>query len=95
MKLLQEIVEFVVQSQALMLYNGYNLFDPNNKDNIYLASKPAAINAFAMLLSFNILGSGFLWLAYGLFPTRCYGLIFQRALFFVDKYVLCVDIALK
>lgn len=87
-KLILELIEFGVQTQALLLYNGFNAFDPDRTENSYLAAKPEAIDAFAMLLSFNIIGSGMLWCCYGLFPLKCNGLVFKRALFFVDKLCL-------
>ena len=84
-KFTSEITEFTVQSIALLIYNGFNPFDPNNENDVYLAEKPGAIAVFALILSMNMFGSGFLWSLYTLFPAKIYGLVFKRAMFFVDK----------
>ena len=86
MKFLSEFTEFFIQSQALLLYNGYNVFDPNNENDVYLANKSDFILTFAMILTFNAFGSGSLWLFYAVFPKHCHGTIYKRLIFFIDKF---------
>ena len=87
LKFMSECTEIMVQSQALLLYNGHYLFDPHiNKDSAYLANKPDFIVAFSVILSVNCFGSGFLWLLYAVIPRYCHGILFKRAIFFVDKF---------
>eukprot|EP01083_Nonionella_stella_P135456 412062_1 len=87
--LISELVEIVIQTNALLLYNGFNILDPTNKDDIYLANRSNIVKIFAVILSFNLIGSGILWLSYACVPKRCYGLIFRVSLFFVDS---CSDL---
>eukprot|EP01083_Nonionella_stella_P168520 569140_1 len=83
---LNEITELIIQSQALLLYNGYNLFDPRG---VYLAKAPFLIIMFASFVSFNCFGSGICWLSYALAHRKCHGLMFKLSLFFVDQ---CSDL---
>ena len=78
-----DILEMVLQSQALLLYNGYYWIDP---DATYLANKPQFIILFACFVSFSVFGSGLLWLCYALAPRHCHSLLFRRLYFFVDKF---------
>eukprot|EP01083_Nonionella_stella_P094719 265838_1 len=80
-----EFIEILLQSQALLLYNGYHLFDPNHQNDIYLANKPEFIITFAVILAFNCFGSALCWLLYALVPGKCRGLTFKLALFYVDE----------
>ena len=82
-KFVSEITEFLLQSNALLLYNGYNIMDPQEQ---HLAEKPNAIITFAAVLSFNLICSGLLWMNYAIFPSYCFGLRFKRLIFFVDKF---------
>eukprot|EP01084_Bolivina_argentea_P022669 42136_1 len=68
-----EIIEIILQSQALLLYNGINLFDWNNENDIYLANKPQFIILFASIITFNCVGSATLWLFYCFLSKYCYG----------------------
>ena len=54
-KTIRELIEIILQSQALLLYNGYNIFDSNNEDDIYLANKPQFIILFSCLLASIVL----------------------------------------
>ena len=36
---ISEITELLIQSDAMMVYNGYSIFDPNHEKNIYQANK--------------------------------------------------------
>eukprot|EP01083_Nonionella_stella_P016088 44970_1 len=83
--IMSEICEIVVQTNALFLYNGYNILDPQNKQNIYLANQPHFIIIFAAILSFNCLASGMLWCSYALMTKYCHGLLFKLLLFCVDQ----------
>eukprot|EP01084_Bolivina_argentea_P075948 137632_1 len=83
---ISELVEIFVQSQALLLYNGYNIFDPQHTNNVYLANKSHFILLFASILAFNCFSSGILWLSYSLAPKTCYGLLFKLSLFLVDEF---------
>eukprot|EP01083_Nonionella_stella_P195392 719808_1 len=82
---MSEILEITIQTQALAHYNGYNILDPRNKDGVYLANQPKFIVIFAVILSFNCLGSGVLWCAYSLLTKYCHGLLFKLLLFCVDE----------
>eukprot|EP01084_Bolivina_argentea_P013130 24602_1 len=86
LKFTSEFTEFILQSQALLLYNGYYLFDRNNENGVYLAEKPQFIIIFAAILFFNCFGSGFLWLLYAVLPKHCHGLLYKRSIFFIDKF---------
>eukprot|EP01083_Nonionella_stella_P076407 208187_1 len=86
---ISEITEIAIQTQALMLYNGYNVLDPHNESDIYLANKSYFIVMFAAILAFNCIGSGVLWCAYALINKYCHGLFFKLLLFWVDE---CSDL---
>eukprot|EP01084_Bolivina_argentea_P103894 186066_1 len=81
-----EIVEIIIQSQALLVYNGYNVFDPNNANDIYLANKPEFIILFSLFLGFNCLLAGILWLFYVCVGQICHGAHFKIYIFFVDQF---------
>eukprot|EP01083_Nonionella_stella_P064909 169637_1 len=49
-----ELLEFFIQTSALLLYGGYNMWDPHHSNDIYLANKPEFIIVFAVILSFNL-----------------------------------------
>eukprot|EP01083_Nonionella_stella_P183841 665396_1 len=66
-----EVIEIIVQYNALWLYNGYNVFDPNNEQNVYLANKPEFIVIFAAILAFNCFASAMCWVAYTLCSKHC------------------------
>eukprot|EP01084_Bolivina_argentea_P214737 364533_1 len=80
-----EIFEITLQSQALLIYNGYNLFDPNNENDVYLANKPIFIQCFAIFIMFNCFSSGIVWICYAFATKRCHGYIFKISIFFVDQ----------
>eukprot|EP01083_Nonionella_stella_P153058 491287_1 len=71
--------------QALFLYNGFNLWDPRNKNDVYLANDSYLIAMFAVILAFNCFGSGLCWLSYALMTRCCHGLVFKLSLFCVDQ----------
>ena len=79
LKFLGEITELAIQTQALLMYNGYN------EHGAYLALKPESIVFFAAIISFNLVGTGLLWFCYAILPKFCYGLLFKRLLFFIDN----------
>eukprot|EP01083_Nonionella_stella_P274052 930086_1 len=81
-----EVIEIIVQYNALWLYNGYNVFDPNNERNVYLANKPEFIVIFAAILAFNCFASAMCWVAYTLCSKHCRGLMFKLTLFMWIKY---------
>eukprot|EP01083_Nonionella_stella_P076677 209070_1 len=81
-----ELLEFFIQSQALLLYGGYNMWDPHHSNDIYLANKPEFITIFAVILAFNCAGSGLLWLSYALAPQHCFGTVFTVTIFIIDKF---------
>ena len=85
LKFMSEISELLVQSNALLIYNGYDIFDPYRKKTS-LANKPQFIELFSGFIAFNAFGSGIIWMFYAIFPRKCYGLLFKRCLFFVDKF---------
>ena len=45
---INELTEIILQSQALYLYNGYNVFDPNN--SVFYETKYAKLVFFALFL---------------------------------------------
>eukprot|EP01083_Nonionella_stella_P219053 784976_1 len=79
-----ELLEITIQTHALFLYNGYNIWDPNN-NHVYLANQSHFIVWFAVILAFNCLGSGLLWCGYALLAECCHGLLFRLFLFWVDE----------
>eukprot|EP01083_Nonionella_stella_P106358 306793_1 len=81
-----EIIEIVIQSNALLLYNGYNILDTTHSKAVYTAAKPEYIILFAIFIALNCWGSGVVWLSYGVAPNICYGLLFKLSLFFVDQF---------
>eukprot|EP01083_Nonionella_stella_P226910 805389_1 len=83
---ISEIMEITIQTQALLLYNGYNVLDRHNESDIYLASKSYFIVIFAAILAFNCIGSGALWCSYALITKYCHGLLFKLFLFWVDEF---------
>eukprot|EP01083_Nonionella_stella_P032660 89381_1 len=87
--IVSEIVEITIQTQALLLYNGYNVLDPHNKRDIYRANNSDFIVIFAAILAFNCVVSGILWCVYALVAKYCHGLLFKLVLFWVD---LCSDL---
>eukprot|EP01084_Bolivina_argentea_P242428 406689_1 len=56
-----EYVEIIIQTIALLLYNGYYVFDKDNKYDVYLAYKSNFIVLFAWILSLNCFLCGILW----------------------------------
>ena len=81
-KFTSEISEILLQSNALVMYNGGDIFS----SNIYQANQPQFIKLFAGIIAFNAFGSGSLWLLYATLPNRCYGYLFKRCIFFIDKF---------
>eukprot|EP01083_Nonionella_stella_P268263 906789_1 len=84
MMFVSECIEIILQSNALFLYNGYNIFGGVN--SIYLANKSLFIVVFTCIISANCFGSGLLWFCYAIFPRSCGGLFFKLTLFFVDQW---------
>eukprot|EP01083_Nonionella_stella_P106357 306791_1 len=84
--LTSEIIEIVIQSNALLLYNGYNVSDTTHSEAVYTAAKPEYIILFATFIALNCFGSGIVWLSYGVAPKLCFGLLFKLSLFFVDQF---------
>eukprot|EP01083_Nonionella_stella_P032162 88043_1 len=82
-KIMVEVWEIALQTFALLLYNGYNLWSPND---VSLAHKPKYIYLFASVLSFNCLSVGILWALYALKPNKCNGYIFQLLVFCTDEF---------
>ena len=81
--LIMETWEIVLQTFALWLYNGYDVWNP---DTITLAYKTSLIYIFVTVLSFSCLITGILWLLYVLKPDKCSGLLFNLLLFCVDQF---------
>jgi len=76
-----ETLEIILQSQALLLHNGYRLFS----DGEYLANKPDAILLFAVLISANCLIVASLWLLYLHCGPKRKGLLFKTVIFCSDQ----------
>eukprot|EP01083_Nonionella_stella_P072699 196114_1 len=69
------------------------MWDPHHSNDIYLANKPEFIIVFSVILSFNLFGSGVLWLSYALAPQHCFGTVFKLTIFIIDKFSdLCYTI---
>eukprot|EP01083_Nonionella_stella_P194517 717417_1 len=83
---INEMIEIVIQSNALLLYNGYNILDTTHSNAVYTATKPQFIVLFAGFIALNCFGSGFVWLSHGMLPKYCHGLLFKVSLFFVDQF---------
>ena len=54
----RELFEIALQSQALLVYNGTNLFNPND---VFLANHPEYIELFAGVIFLNCVTEGILW----------------------------------
>ena len=80
-KILLEIIEIILQSQALLLYNGSYIF---NRNTVYLAYDSEYIILFSCILLLNCTFCGILWLFYAFKPKVCHGLLFQLILCFID-----------
>ena len=81
--MIMETWEIMLQTFALLLYNGYNVWSPNE---ITLAYKSSLIYLFVTVLSFNCLITGVLWLLYVFKQGKCSGLLFHLSLFCVDQF---------
>ena len=46
-----EMIEFLVQCYLLLVYGGYNIFDP---DSIILAAEPDALRALALFIGMYV-----------------------------------------
>ena len=75
---LLEVVERTVQSQGLLLYGGFNVF---NEGDIVLALSPKLMTLFAVFLASNVMVSGLLWLCYAPTPKQCDELSFKLTIF--------------
>ena len=84
--ILSEILELSVQSQAMLMYNGLNLFDSSQ---VILAEKSQFIRWFAFILCLNASASGISWCSYAVIPGKCHGLKFLLVVFIVDQ---CCDL---
>eukprot|EP01084_Bolivina_argentea_P041130 75909_1 len=78
-----EILEIIIQTGALSLYNGFNIFDPNN---VYLAYQSEFIILFVSILSFNCFCVGILWILYVFKHDKCNGFLFSVCLFCMDQF---------
>ena len=63
----KEFVEIFFQTNALIYYNGYDIF---NYDKLLLASSPSIIGIFVVLLGLNSICVGILWMSY-IFTCNC------------------------
>ena len=81
--LLFEILEIILQTFALLLYNGYDVWNP---EKVFLAHLPQFIYLFVSVLSFNCMITGILWLLYTLRNDKFGGLLFHLSLFCVDQF---------
>jgi len=81
--ILSGFFELAIQLNALCLYNGYSIFEP---DHVQLAMKPDCIRIFAVILCLNAVFSGLSWLLYAWFPRRCHGLTFMLSVFIIDQF---------
>eukprot|EP01083_Nonionella_stella_P306926 1076857_1 len=81
-----ELLELFVQSQALLLYGGYNVWDPHHSNDIYLANKPGFLMMFAAIISLNCFCSGVLWCSYALATRHCFGTVFTLTIFIIDSF---------
>ena len=79
--ILREVFEILLQSQALLLYNGTNIF---NWDDVFLANEPKYIKLFAGFIFGNCITSGILWSMYTFNPRFCKGLLFELILYSFD-----------
>eukprot|EP01083_Nonionella_stella_P017682 49529_1 len=80
---ISEMIEIILQSNALMLYNGHHTSDDGT--GVYLAKKPEFIIMFAVFIILNCFGSSLAWISYIIAPNHCHGLVFKLSLFFVDQ----------
>eukprot|EP01084_Bolivina_argentea_P024986 46499_1 len=80
--IIMEMYEIMLQTFALLLYNGYNIWNP---ENVHLAYRPVFIYLFVSMLSFNCIVVGILWLLYVIKPNKCSGLLFKLFEFCIDQ----------
>eukprot|EP01084_Bolivina_argentea_P009956 18574_1 len=69
--IVKEFVEICIQTQAMLVYNGYG----DKGDNLALEAKYIII--FSVFLCINSVITGMLWLCYVFKPKLCYGLTFE------------------
>eukprot|EP01083_Nonionella_stella_P071740 192874_1 len=81
-----EIWEIIVQSSALLFYNGYDVMKRSDDTSVALANRPEFVILFACFLSFNCIMTGTLWLLYVFKRSTCNGLIFKLCTFCVDQF---------
>jgi len=88
--ILIESIEISLQTNALLLYNGYQN-DPStdSADNVHLAAKPEFIKLLAVFIAINCFGDGIVWLLYACVPSFCHGLKFKLIIFVMDQ---CADV---
>eukprot|EP01084_Bolivina_argentea_P256440 431760_1 len=77
----REMFEIILQSQALLLYNGINIF---NWYEVFLANEQKYIQLFAIFIFLNCITSGILWICYAFNPIFCHGLMFEYILYSCD-----------
>ena len=77
----RECFEILLQSQALFLYNGTNIF---NLNGVFLPNEPKYIKLFAAFIFSNCMISGILWCMYTFNPRFCKGLLFELILYSFD-----------
>eukprot|EP01084_Bolivina_argentea_P032457 60059_1 len=84
MMLSAEIWEIVIQTVALLFYNGYDVFDTNS---VHLAHSAEFIILFAVFLAFNCTITAMLWFVYvfGHDKCNCNGAKFKLFAFFIDQ----------
>ena len=81
LKVIGEVFEILMQSQALWAYNGTPII---NTETLYLAIEEKFIILFAVFLFLNCVACAVLWLFYAFKPKLCHGLLFKLLLVFVD-----------
>ena len=83
-KLSSEILEILVQTAALLYYNGYILFSSSESNEVALAYKPKYVKLFTMFLSINCIFVCIIWSFYAFKPLICHGFIFSLVLYSMD-----------
>ena len=78
----KETVEVVVQTYALLFYNGYTM--TQSADDVVLSDAPKYIMLFSGFIAANCISISVLWLFYANRPLSCHGLLFHGILYSAD-----------
>ena len=79
--MVREIIEICIQTYALLLYGGLDIFDPNRN---VLAQRPLIIQDMAIILGLNCIFTGIIFMLYIVKHNVIHGKSFLTLVFIVD-----------